>query len=66
MRTFFGLTDEYMEQVYEHFFLLKHYGGWSLAEMYSLPIGLRTWWLKRTMKEYEKEAEEMKKAQRKR
>ena len=66
MRTFFGLTDEYMEQVYEHFFLLKHYGGWSLSEMYSLPIGLRMWWLKRTMKEYEKEAEEMKKAQRKR
>jgi hypothetical protein len=46
-----------MEQVYEQFFLLKHYGGWSLTELYSLPIGLRGWWMKRTMEEYEKEAE---------
>jgi hypothetical protein len=54
-----------MENVYEIFFILKHYGGWSLTEMYSLPIGLRTWWLNRTIKEYEKEAEEQKKAMRK-
>tara|TARA_B100001248_G_C27286070_1_gene410153 strand:- start:464 stop:628 length:165 start_codon:yes stop_codon:yes gene_type:complete len=54
-----------MENVYEIFFILKHYGGWSLTEMYSLPIGLRTWWLNRTLKEYEKEAEETKKAMRK-
>ena len=64
MPTFFGLTDEYMENVYEQFFLLKHYGGWSLTELYSLPIGLRTWWIKRTMKEYEKEAERAKSASR--
>lgn len=64
-RTFFGLTDEYMEGVYECFFTLKHYGGWSIAELYSLPIGLREWWLKRTIKEYEKENEANKKAMRK-
>tara|TARA_Y100000593_G_C4313172_1_gene339419 strand:- start:404 stop:568 length:165 start_codon:yes stop_codon:yes gene_type:complete len=51
-----------MEQVYEIFFNLKHYGGWSLSEMYSLPVGLRKWWMQRTAKEYEKEAEESKKA----
>ena len=49
---FFGLTDDYMEQVYEIFFTLKHYGGWSLFELYNLPIGLRKWWLERTIKEY--------------
>jgi len=53
-----------MENVYEQFFTLKHYGGWSLFELYNLPIGLRTWFLKRTIEEYEKEKEEMEKAQR--
>jgi len=61
-RTFFGLTDEYSEQVYEIFFTLKHYGGWSLYELYNLPVGLRQWWLDRTMKEYEKEREQMDKS----
>ena len=56
-RTFFGLTDEYMESVYEMFFILKHYGGWSLFELYNLPIGLRKWFLDRTLQEYKKEAE---------
>jgi hypothetical protein len=62
--SFFGLSDEYMEQVYESFFILKHYGGWSLFELYNLPIGLRKWWLERTIEEYKKEAEQMKKASR--
>ena len=62
--TFFGLNDEYMEQVYEAFFTLKHYGGWSLYELYNLPIGLRPWWHERTIEEYKKEAEEAKKASR--
>ena len=53
-----------MQSVYEAFFTLKHYGGWSLAELYSLPIGLRQWWLKRTIEEYEKEKAEYDKAKR--
>ena len=52
------------EHVYETFFTLKHYGGWSLFELYNLPVGLRRWWLERTIKEYEKEKEEMDKAKR--
>ena len=64
-QTFFGLTDEYMENVYEQFFILKHYGSWSLIELYNLPIGLRKWWLDRTLKEYEKEKEEHDKAMKK-
>ena len=63
-RTFFGLTDEYTENVYEQFFILKHYGGWSLFELYNLPVGLRKWFLQRTIDEYEKEKEEADKARR--
>tara|TARA_R110000824_G_scaffold156413_1_gene329557 strand:+ start:210 stop:419 length:210 start_codon:yes stop_codon:yes gene_type:complete len=58
---FFGLTFKYMEVVYEQFFLLKHFGGWSLTEAYNLPIGLRTWFVDRLQKQYEDEAKEMKK-----
>jgi len=47
-----------MESVYEQFFMLKYHGGWSLIEMYSLPVGLRNWFLKRLAKQFEKEKEE--------
>tara|TARA_R100000005_G_C4839372_1_gene111621 strand:+ start:350 stop:511 length:162 start_codon:yes stop_codon:yes gene_type:complete len=53
-----------MENVYEQFFLLKHHGGWSLSELYNLPIGLRGWWFKRTVEEFEKEKEQADKARR--
>ena len=65
-RTFFGLTDSYMENVYEQFFVLKHHGGWSLFELYNLPVGLRKWFLERMIQEFEKEKEEIEKAKRKR
>lgn len=51
-----------MKSVYEAFFILKHYGGWSLFELYNLPVGLRKWWLDRTLEEYKKEADAHKKA----
>ena len=54
-----------MENVYEQFFILKHYGSWSLIELYNLPVGLREWWLNRTVQEYEKEKEANEKAMRK-
>lgn len=65
-RTFFGLNDKYMEGVYEQFFLLKHFGGWSLTEAHSLPIGLRKWFVERLQKQFEEEAKEIKKAQKRR
>ncbi len=65
MRAFFGLTDKYMETVYEQFFLLKHFGGWSFIEAYNLPIGLRNWFVDRMSKQFEKEKEEMDKIKRK-
>lgn len=64
-KTFFGLNPKYMENVYEQFFVLKYHGGWSLIEAYNLPIGLRNWFVKRLMKQFEKEKEEMDKATRK-
>lgn len=65
-RTFFGLTDKYMEAVYEQFFVLKHHGGWSFTEAYNLPVGLRNWFVKRLQKHFEDEKKAYNKASRKR
>jgi len=62
-RTFFGLTNEYMENIYEQFFFLKYSGGWSFSEAYNLPIGLRKWFVERLVKQLEMEKEAMEKAQ---
>jgi hypothetical protein len=35
---FFGLSDEYIQNVYEQFFILQYHGGWSFIEAYNLPI----------------------------
>tara|TARA_R110002110_G_scaffold64354_1_gene177953 strand:- start:312 stop:518 length:207 start_codon:yes stop_codon:yes gene_type:complete len=61
-RTFFGLTDKYIEAVYEQFFLLKHFGGWGFMEAYNLPVGLRNWFVERLTKQYDDEAKEAEKA----
>jgi len=66
MPTFFGLTSEYVEQVYEQFFVLKHHGGWSLYELYNLPVGLRNWFFERMIQEFEKERKAVEKASRRR
>jgi len=61
-QTFFGLTDEYMQNVYEEFFILKHHGGWSFMEAYNLPIKLREWFVKRLVRQKEEEADATKNA----
>ena len=48
-----------MEGVYEHFFFLKHYGGWSFVEAYNLPIGLREWFVDRLVQHLEAERSAM-------
>ena len=53
--TFFGLNNEYIATVYEEFFLLKYYGGWSFSEAYNLPISIRKWFLERLLKQKEDE-----------
>jgi len=54
-----------MQSVYEQFFILKHHGGWSFTEAYSLPVGLRTWFLKRLQKQFEDEKKAYEDAKRK-
>ena len=61
MRISFGLTDEYMENVYEQFFFLKYSGGWSFSEAYNLPVGLRKWFVERLLRQLEAEKEAMEK-----
>jgi len=41
---------------------MKHKGGWSFIEIYNLPVGLRKWFFNRMIKQYQDEAEEMKKS----
>lgn len=65
LRSFFGLNNEYMENVYEQFFYLKHHGGWSFIEAYNLPVQLRNWFVRRLSKQFEDENEAAKKAQNK-
>ena len=61
MRDFFGLNEEYIENVYEQFFFLMHYSGWSFIEAYNLPIQIRQWFLMRIKKQLDKENEEIEK-----
>ncbi len=63
--TFFGLTPEYINHVYEQFFQLKYYGGWSFFEAYNLPVKLRRWFLKKLADQIKKENEQQKKANQK-
>ncbi len=58
--TFFGLSDEYQEGVYDQFFYLKYYGGWSLFESYNLPVGLRKWFTEILVNHMKEEAEQIK------
>jgi len=64
-QTFFGLSDKYVESVYEEIFYLKQYGGWSFIEAYNLPVKIRQWFLRRLIKQLEQEQEAIKKAQKK-
>jgi len=44
-------------------FLLQYHMGWSFIEAYNLAITIRRWYLKRLQTQFEKEAEETKRAQ---
>jgi len=53
--SFFGLSDDYIEHVYETFFFLKYHGGWSFIEAYNLPVKVRNWFAKRLITQLESE-----------
>ena len=44
---------------------MKYYGGWSLFELYNLPIGLRGWFFEKLTEQKEEENKQMKEATRK-
>jgi hypothetical protein len=41
---------------------MKYTGGWSFAEAYNLPVGLRKWFVERLVQQIEKENEAIDKA----
>jgi hypothetical protein len=49
-----------MKSVYEQFFVLKYYGGWSFIEAYNLPVQLRNWFVERLAKQLKDEADQVK------
>ena len=64
-RTFFQLSDKYIEKkTYEELFLLTYHGKYSLREVYNLPIKLREWFLLRLSEQIKEEREEMEKSSR--
>lgn len=65
MLTFFGLSDEYQENVYQQFFYLKYYGGFSLFESYNLPVQLRKWFVEKLSEQLKEESDAIKKASKK-
>jgi hypothetical protein len=62
VRTSFGLSSKYIENVYEQFFFLKYHGGWSFTEAYNLPVRLRQWFIDRLIKQFEEEKKQYNKA----
>jgi hypothetical protein len=63
MRAFFGLTSDYIKDVYEQMFFMNYLGNWSITELYNLPVGLRSWFVRRTIKQKEEEAKAVEDAQ---
>jgi hypothetical protein len=48
--------------VYEQFFYLKYYGGFSLFESYNLPVALRKWFIEKLINQLKEENDALKKA----
>jgi len=63
VRNFFGLSNKYIQSVYDEFFYLKYYGNWSFIEAYNLPITIRRYFLEKLNKQIEKENDAVEKAQ---
>jgi hypothetical protein len=52
-QTFFGLTSDYINSVYEQAFLMLMHGKFSFFEIYSFPVALRNWFFKRLHRHFE-------------
>lgn len=45
---------------------MKYYGGWSIFELYNLPIGLRNWFFDKLSEHIKQQSEEIEKANKRR
>jgi len=52
-----------MESVYEQIFSLMYHGRWDFQQAYSLPVGLRNWFMRKLIKQKEDEHKSAEKAQ---
>ena len=48
--TFFGLTSEYTNQLYEQMFLVVMQTNFTFTELYGFTVSLRNWIINRTVK----------------
>jgi len=49
---FFGLTpNDKIDVIYEPAFLLVYYGGLTLADVFTMPVEVKRWWIERLTKE---------------
>ena len=62
MRSFFGLNLNHIREIHKQFFYMKYYGGWSLFELYNLPIGLRNWYFEMLSTHKEEESSQFQEA----
>ena len=46
-------------------FFMNYIGNWSITELYNLPVGLRKWFVERTIQQKETEREALEKASQK-
>lgn len=54
-QNFFGLSDKYIEGVYEEIYQLKHHENIDIVESYNLPVTIRRWFQARSVEQLEKE-----------
>ncbi len=65
MPGFFGLTNDYIHNVYEQFFYLKQHGNWGFWEAYNLPVKMRVWFAQKLSKYHEEQNKAMERQSRK-
>lgn len=58
METFFGLTSDYMNSVYERIFYMIQTGNWRFFEAHAIPVTLRNWFFDKLIEYFEKQNKE--------
>ena len=56
-QTFFGLTTEYINSIYEQMFIMTMRTNFTFTELYSFTVVLRSWVFEQTVKFFQKDNE---------